>query len=138
MQGGGLLDFASAPIFSGPGPCPALHQGGGRAAHLPALPQLFHQRAGKGTGVKLFEKENRKISLTAYGEQFLPYVQRSLALLDEGAAVLEQMAGNLPQVAKLGYFHSISASLIPALVEGFYREEDNREHPLPVYRGPFL
>ena len=50
MQGGGLLDFASAPIFSGPGPCPALHQGGGRAAHLPALPQLFHQRAGKGTG----------------------------------------------------------------------------------------
>ena len=43
----------------------------------------------KELGVKLFEKENRKISLTAYGEQFLPYVQRSLALLDEGAAVLE-------------------------------------------------
>ena len=41
----------------------------------------------KELGVKLFEKENRKISLTAYGEQFLPYVQRSLALLDEGAAV---------------------------------------------------
>ena len=90
----------------------------------------------KELGVKLFEKENRKISLTAYGEQFLPYVQRSLALLDEGAAVLEQMAGNLPQVAKLGYFHSISASLIPALVEGFYREEDNRSIRFQFTEGP--
>ena len=91
----------------------------------------------KELGVKLFEKENRKISLTAYGEQFLPYVQRSLALLDEGAAVLEQMAGNLPQVAKLGYFHSISASLIPALVEGFYREEDNRSIRFQFTEGPW-
>ena len=71
------------------------------------------------------------------GNSFSPYVQRSLALLDEGAAVLEQMAGNLPQVAKLGYFHSISASLIPALVEGL-PGGGQPEHPLPVYRGPFL
>ena len=63
-------------------------------------------------------------------------MQRSLALLDEGAAVLEQMAGNLPQVAKLGYFHSISASLIPALVEGFYREEDNRSIRFQFTEGP--
>ena len=136
MQGGGLLDFASAPIFSGPGPCPALHQAA-EELHI-SQPSLSYSisELEKELGVKLFEKENRKISLTAYGEQFLPYVQRSLALLDEGAAVLEQMAGNLPQVAKLGYFHSISASLIPALVEGFYREEDNRSIRFQFTEGP--
>ena len=80
----------------------------------------------KELDVKLFHKENRKISLTVYGEQFLPYVERSLALLDEGAAVLEQLAGDRPQVVQLGYFHSISASLIPALMGEFYRNEDNR------------
>ncbi len=80
----------------------------------------------KELNVKLFHKENRKISLTVYGEQFLPYVERSLALLDEGAAVLEQLAGDRPQVVQLGYFHSISASLIPALMGEFYRNEDNR------------
>lgn len=72
------------------------------------------------------------------GNSFSPMCSVPWPCWTRGAAVLEQMAGNLPQVAKLGYFHSISASLIPALVEGFYREEDNREHPLPVYRGPFL
>ena len=81
----------------------------------------------KELNVKLFQKESRKISLTAFGEQFLPYVERSISLLDEGVSVLEQMAGSHPQEVELGYFHSISASLIPALMEGFYRDEDNRE-----------
>lgn len=90
----------------------------------------------KELNIKLFQKENRKISLTIYGEQFLPYVEKSLALLDEGATVLEQMAGNRPQVVQLGYFHSISASLIPALVEGFYREEENRPIRFQFTEGP--
>ena len=51
----------------------------------------------KELGVKLFKKENRKISLTAYGEQFLPYVQRSLALLDEGAAVWNRWRAICPK-----------------------------------------
>lgn len=90
----------------------------------------------KELNVKLFQKENRKISLTVYGEQFLPYVEKSLSLLDEGAAVLEQMAGNRPQIVQLGYFHSISASLIPALVEGFYRSEENRDIRFQFTEGP--
>lgn len=81
----------------------------------------------KELGVKLFHKENRKISLTVYGQQFLPYVEKSLGLLDEGAEVLAQMAGSRPRVVELGYFHSISASLIPALMEGFYRDSENQD-----------
>lgn len=81
----------------------------------------------KELGVKLFEKQNRKIGLTEYGERFLPYVQKSLMIMDEGANVLKQMAGTVPLVIRLGYFHSISASLIPAIVEEVYREPENQE-----------
>lgn len=47
----------------------------------------------KELGVKLFEKQNRKICLTDYGERFLPYVQKSLMLMEEGTNTLKQMAG---------------------------------------------
>ena len=80
----------------------------------------------KELGVKLFDKENRKIRLTVYGEQFLPYAEKALALLDEGANVLRQMAGTAPQEVRLGYFHSISTSLIPAIMTGVYSQEENR------------
>ena len=42
----------------------------------------------KELGVKLFEKQNRKICLTDYGERFLPYVQKSLMLMEEGTCLL--------------------------------------------------
>lgn len=80
----------------------------------------------KELGVKLFLKERKQISLTAYGEQFLPFVEKSLSLLQEGTDLLRQMATNAPQIVRLGYFHSVSASFIPALVEGFYREEETK------------
>lgn len=80
----------------------------------------------KELGVKLFEKQNRKIGLTEYGERFLPYVQKSLMIMDEGTNVLKQMAGTVPLVVRLGYFHSISSSLIPSIVEDVYREPENQ------------
>jgi DNA-binding transcriptional LysR family regulator len=79
----------------------------------------------KELGVKLFDKENRKIRLTAYGEQFLSYVDKILALLDESVSVLQQMAGSALQIVRLGYFHSISTSLIPSIMAGIYSQEEN-------------
>lgn len=78
-------------------------------------------------GVKLFEKKNRKNQLTIYGEQFLPYVEQAIRSLEEGRVVLERMHGDLTQIVHLGYFQSLSASLIPSVIEGFYGEEKNRE-----------
>jgi len=81
----------------------------------------------KELGVKLFNKSNRQVSLTVYGEQFLPYVEKVLALLEEGSDVLRQMAGTALQMIHLGYFHSVSASLIPSVMEGIYSREENRD-----------
>ena len=80
----------------------------------------------KELGVKLFEKDSRHIRLTIYGEQFLPYAEQALAMLDEGVGVLRQMSNSAQQIVRLGYFHSISASLIPAAMMGIYGQEKNR------------
>lgn len=79
----------------------------------------------KELGVKLFEKEGREISLTAYGEQFLPYVENALAMLSEGTEMLKQMTGASYQVVRLGYFHSIAASLIPEMMNKLYHLKEN-------------
>ena len=71
----------------------------------------------KEMGVRLFEKQNRKIFLTESGERFLPYVKKAIQLLDEGVDVTRQTAGQATMNVRIGYFHSISASLIPSLVE---------------------
>lgn len=78
-------------------------------------------------GVKLFEKNNKKNSLTIYGEQFLPYVEQALSSLEEGRVVLEKLTENRNQMVRLGYFQSISASLIPAVVESFYADKKNHD-----------
>lgn len=90
----------------------------------------------KELDVKLFNKENRKISLTVYGEQFLPYAEKALALLDEGTDVLRQMARTALQVVHLGYFHSISSSLIPSMMAGVYSQEENRRIRFQFYEAP--
>lgn len=80
----------------------------------------------KELGVKLLYQEKRKVELTIYGQQFLPYVSKALALLRDGTDSLQEMLGKSPQIVRLGYFHSISASFIPALVESFYQQEETR------------
>lgn len=80
----------------------------------------------KELGVRLFEKENKKVSLTVYGQHFLPYVEKSLALLNEGKQVLGQVAGAQEKVVNLGYFHSISASFVPSVIQHFYQKEANQ------------
>lgn len=79
----------------------------------------------KELGVKLFNKEDRKVTLTEYGEQFLPYVESALATISDGTDALRQMSGATKQVVRLGYFHSISASLIPALMKDLYEQTEN-------------
>lgn len=81
----------------------------------------------KELGVKLFQKENRKVTLTAYGQQFLSYVKKSLALLSEGEQAVRHMAENAPQIVNFGYFHSVSVPLVPSIVDGFYHQKPSNK-----------
>ena len=49
-----------------------------------------------------------------------------MSMLDEGVNVLQQMADHAQQIVRLGYFHSISASLIPSIMLGFYDQSANQ------------
>ena len=77
--------------------------------------------------MKLFQKENRKVTLTAYGQQFLSYVKKSLALLSEGEQAVRHMAENAPQIVNFGYFHSVSVPLVPSIVDGFYHQKPSNK-----------
>lgn len=81
----------------------------------------------KELNIKLFQKENRKVMLTAYGQQYLSYVEKALALLSEGEQTVRHMAESAPQIVNLGYFHSVSVSLVPSIVDGFYHDEGDRK-----------
>lgn len=90
----------------------------------------------KELGVKLFQRDGRKVILTVYGQQFLPYVENALSLVREGTETVRQMVTNAPQIVRLGYFHSISASFIPSLVDGFYRREEERKIQFQFIESP--
>lgn len=98
------------------------------ALHV-AQPSLSYsiRELEKELGVKLFVKEDRRISLTMYGEQFLPYVENALATLSDGTQAVQQLADGAYQVIRLGYFHSVSASFIPQVVEALYGMEENKK-----------
>ena len=77
-------------------------------------------------GVKLFEKKDRKTVLTHYGEQFLPFVEQAMSALEEGKSVVNRMSNEGDKSLNLGYFHSLTATLIPSIMEAFYEEKENR------------
>ncbi|WP_303064174.1 LysR family transcriptional regulator [Acidaminococcus massiliensis] len=81
----------------------------------------------KELGVKLFIREKKHIELTAYGQQFLPYVKKSLQSLQDGKNILQEMKGEISQSVRIGFFHSISSSFIPPLMEKFYQSRNNRD-----------
>ena len=76
----------------------------------------------KDLGVKLFHKEKQGVSLSEYGRVFFPYAEKALETLERGRSVLADMASHTETVIRWGYFHSVSASLIPALIRDFHAE----------------
>lgn len=55
-------------------------------------PSLSHaiSQMEKELGVKLFEKNGHKITLTQFGEEFLSYAEKTLDVLDDGIASIKR------------------------------------------------
>ncbi|WP_455652010.1 LysR family transcriptional regulator [Phascolarctobacterium sp.] len=75
----------------------------------------------KELGIELFEKKGRKIMLTQYGKQFLPYVEKALALLSEGCDKIKHASNQEAKIVRLGYFYSISSTFIPEIINKIYQ-----------------
>ena len=76
-------------------------------------------------GVPLFEKNGKKVTLTKYGEAFLPYAKRALAELSEGTERLREMKVPSTAGVSMGYIYSVSFSALPEFVNRFYTHQGN-------------
>src|SRR5689334_5962064 len=68
-------------------------------------------------GTPLFVRGRRGMALTDAGRAFLPYAERALEALDEGAGLLTELARGGTGELVLGAAPAVSAYVLPALLQ---------------------
>lgn len=81
----------------------------------------------KELGVPLFEKDGKKVMLSKYGEEFLPYAKRALAEITEGVDHLSEMKVPSSGGVSMGYIYSVSFSALPEFVNRFYMHQGSEQ-----------
>ena len=94
-----------------------------RAAQMLAItqPSLSHAIAQleQELGTRLFEKKGRNVVLTRYGKMFLPYVEESLKVLDEGVQRVKEVNGSKEGIIHLAYIYTMGSEFTPKIVRKF-------------------
>jgi len=91
----------------------------------PSLSYAMTQLSNR-LGVPLFKKEGLKVSLTEYGEAFLPYAESALNILIQGESQVNKMYNPSGGNINLGYIYTVSFDAIPKLIDEFYIYRGNR------------
>lgn len=89
----------------------------------------------KELGMPLFQKQGKQITLTRYGEEFLPYAKRALAELTKGQDRLKELRAPSAGIINLGYIYSVSFSVLPSFVDRFYAELKSHETAFRFHQG---
>jgi len=89
----------------------------------------------KDMGVPLFNKNGKKLKLTAYGETFLPYARQALETIEFGARKVEAMRAPAAGSINLGYVYSVSYDFFPTLISNFMSIDGNREVTFQFTQG---
>lgn len=76
-------------------------------------------------GGRLFHRQGRKVTLTDLGQTFLPYAQRTIAVLNEGVAMAQQTRYGQHGRVSFGGLTSLSGALVGGAVAQFHQT-----HPL--------
>lgn len=87
-------------------------------------PTLSHQirQLEDELGKTLFERSERKVSITASGELFLPKVQEALRLIENGVASLKVSPKKLAGHIRLMTSSSFNVNVIPQTIASFLEE----------------
>ena len=86
-------------------------------------PSLSHaiSQMEKELGVRLFEKNGHKITLTQFGEEFLSYAEKTLDVLDDGINSIKRSAmGN--GTIRLGLVRPLGISYVPRMAAAFIKK----------------
>ena len=78
-------------------------------------------------GGSLFHRQGRKITLTDLGQTFLPYAQRTIAVLSEGVEMARQAEHGQHGRVTYGGLSSLSGTLVGAAVAEFHRTHPSVE-----------
>lgn len=89
----------------------------------------------KELNVPLFEKNGKKVSLTKYGKEFLPYAKRALSELSSGIDHLQEMKMPSAGIINLGYIYSVSFALLPTFVNEFYAYQGSEQTAFRFRQG---
>lgn len=82
-------------------------------------------------GVPLFIRYNNKsISLSNYGQIFLPFVEKALQALEEGKNEIERVKSPMYGKVKVAFFFSVALTAMPYLANRFYA--DNPENHIKL------
>lgn len=86
------------------------------------------QSLEKELGVPLFIRSNgKRVTLTGYGEAFLPHAERILTDLAEGRSTIERLRNPNSGVVTVAYSHANCSSLIALLFKSFYERHSYDE-----------
>lgn len=88
-------------------------------------PNLSHaiRALERELGVPLFDRQNgKKVLLTSYGKEFLPYAERSFAALEEGVSHLRQMQNPLSGVVRIAYGYVNGTPLVSSLFQQYFKD----------------
>lgn len=88
----------------------------------------------KELNVKLFERHGRNVVLTKYGAFFLEYVKKSLNILEDGMAKLQDYANPGTGIVRLTYVSSLH-DFIPYLITRYYEKTGNIMTKFQFYLG---
>jgi|SRR5579872_540096 len=85
----------------------------------PALSQQIRQLE-KELGVSLFDRDNRRVVLTAAGQAFLDHAERIVEAADTALAEMEGFARSLRGRVVIGTLQSLSELKLPAILSRFH------------------
>lgn len=78
-------------------------------------------------GGKLFYRQGRKVTLTDLGQTFLPYAQRTIAVLSEGIEMARQTESGQRGRVTYGGLSSLSGILVGSAIANFYKAHPDVE-----------
>ena len=89
----------------------------------------------KELGVALFKKRGKQVSLTKYGEAFLPYAKRALNELSDGIDRINSLNQPETGIVSLGYINSTSFTVLPEFVNKFYTDQQSQKIAFRFQQG---
>ncbi len=89
----------------------------------------------KEIGVPLFDTLGKRVVLTRYGQEFLPYASNMLEQMDAAKKMIAQMMSTEGAVISLGYLHSVGTDILPAMIEKFLSTEPQGAVSFKFFQG---